>query len=115
LAAIDNPAERLRTALRALYGYYRETEAMTTNIRRDAARVPELWPYVESALDEIRALGGWLAGTRDGAEPRGPLFAAAIQLALEFTTWQTLAGRGGAGLTDDQAAELTFCLIRCAD
>ena len=40
-AAIEDPDERLRTALEELYAYYRRTEQMLDNLLRDEALVPD--------------------------------------------------------------------------
>ena len=39
-AAIDDPDERLRTALEELYAYFRGTEQMLENLHRDESTVP---------------------------------------------------------------------------
>ena len=55
-AAIENPARRLREALRELYGYYRDNEAMLANVTRDAALVPALAEVMgEQGAERARA------------------------------------------------------------
>src|SRR3954468_23183799 len=49
-AAIDDPDERMRTALSELYGFYEATEDMTGNVQRDA----EVMPALREILD-----AGW--------------------------------------------------------
>lgn len=115
LADIANPGDRLRAALTVLYTYYRETEAMTANVQRDAPRVPVLRSYVEESEKALAGLAEWLIAGLPPAGARGAVVAAAIRHALAFTTWQSLAGQGGAGLTDDQAGDLMGCLVRCAE
>lgn len=108
-AAVEDPERRLETALRELYGHYRETEAMTANVRRDAPTMPVLqeitaarapyWASVRAVLDR-----GWRARGR-----RRTLLRAAIGHAVEFETWRSLARNEG--LDDAEAAELMVQLV----
>src|SRR5713226_6578642 len=41
-AAIDDPEERLRVALREIYAYFRANEELTANVRRDLPELPVL-------------------------------------------------------------------------
>lgn len=86
----------LQTMLRALYRWYRKTEPMTANVARDRGAVP--------ALDELLREGMDLAfdalADAHGANREQRAFA---RVALDFSTWQTLAARG---LTDSGAAKL---------
>lgn len=101
---IEDPSERLRMGLEELYGYYRETQEIWSNILPDLPRMPALqqanaptfqrFAVIESALGE-----GW--GLRG---KRARLLKAAVALAIQFSTWQTLAHQGG--LTDREAVEL---------
>ncbi|MGH3049085.1 MAG: TetR/AcrR family transcriptional regulator [Gaiellaceae bacterium] len=109
-AAIDDPAERLRTALRALYAWYRETEPMTANVLRDADRVAALRTIVETGL------GRYLDGVRELlAQPfrargrRRGRVAAALRAATDFHLWRALAPLGDGG-----AAELAAQLVELA-
>src|SRR5919202_659578 len=67
---IADPTERLRTALRALYAYYRATEAMTANVLRDLHAVPALaevvadLPRFYAAIRELLAAGWAVSGER---------------------------------------------------
>jgi AcrR family transcriptional regulator len=96
--AIADPAERARTVLAALYGYYRRVEPMLAHIVRDAEAIPALAAVLErrsagmAALEELLAAGWPPAGDRQRR--------AAIALALDFRTWRLLAQRG---LDDAQA------------
>ena len=102
-AAIKDPEERLRTALIAIYVFYRATEGMTGNLLRDlpdspvmqevAAPYLEYWQTVREALEH-----GWKARGR-----RRTLLRAVIGHAVEFETWRSLARREG--LDDVVAAE----------
>jgi AcrR family transcriptional regulator len=109
-AALDDPEERLRTALTEIYAFYRATEGMTGNILRDlpdspvlqevAAPLIEYWQTVRAVLD-----CGWKTRGHKRA-----LLRAVIGHAVEFDTWRSLTGREG--LDDVGAAEAMVCLAR---
>jgi AcrR family transcriptional regulator len=94
-AAIADPAERLTTALTALYAYYASTEQMLTNLTRDA----QTDPIVAKSFSRF---GDYLAAARDvllaGRGLRGKAkarTAAALGHALSFTTWRSLVYEQG--------------------
>ena len=108
--AVDDPEERLRTALTAIYAFYRTTEGMTGNLLRDFPDSPvlqdvavpflEYWQSVREVLDR-----GW--------KTRGhkrTLLRAVIGHAVEFDTWRSLTRREG--LDDVVAAETMVSLAR---
>ena len=109
-AAIEDPEERLRTALIAIYVFYRATEGMTGNLLRDlpdsplmqeiAAPYLEYWQTVREALEH-----GWKARGR-----KRTLLRAVIGHAVEFETWRSLARREG--LDDVDAAETMVSFAR---
>jgi AcrR family transcriptional regulator len=105
-AAIDDPDERLREALRALYAYYRSTGRMLERSIRDAA----VSPLVDEMLGRYRE---YLTAAREvlmaGRPERGRArrhARAAIGHALAFSTWHSLAVEQG--LDDAEAADLTW-------
>ena len=108
--AIKDPEERLRTALIAIYVFYRATEGMTGNLLRDlpdspvmqevAAPYLEYWQTVREALEH-----GWKARGR-----RRTLLRAVIGHAVEFETWRSLTRREG--LDDVVAAETMMSFAR---
>lgn len=107
-AALPDPAERLRTGLRELYGWYRETEPMTANVLRDAERLPALREIVETGL------GRYLAAVRaelGRGRPRRRAVRAAVAAAADFHLWRVLAR---AGLGDAEAADLAARLVELA-
>jgi AcrR family transcriptional regulator len=111
-AAIEDPDERLATALRELYAYCRSGESMLANLHRDEA----LMPTVSQFFGAYRA---YIEATRDvmmrGRGVRGKARArvlAAIGHALAFTTWRSLAREQE--LDDAEAAELMCRLVRQA-
>jgi AcrR family transcriptional regulator len=100
----------LRTALRELYAWYRETEPMTANVLRDAQTLPALRAIIEGGL------GAYLGAVREIlAKPfaargrRRERVEAALRAATDFHTWQALAPLG-----DDEAAELAAGLVELA-
>jgi AcrR family transcriptional regulator len=111
-AAIDDPDERLRAALRELYRHYRRTQGMMDNLLRDEATVPA----VKRTFGGFRAYLGAAHDTLMRGRPaRGAARArvrAAIGHALAFATWRSLASEQG--LDDAQAAELMCRLVGVA-
>ena len=108
-AAIENPDERVRTALEELYAFYRRTQAMLDNLHRDEALVPT----VQRTFSAFR---GYLAAARDvlmrgrGRAPRR--VRGAVGHALAYPTWRSLAVEQE--LDDRQAAELMCRLVEAA-
>jgi AcrR family transcriptional regulator len=109
---VDDPEERLETALGELYAYYRRAGDMIDKLLRDEATVPmvaELFaPYHQflAAITEMLLRG---RGLRGKARVR---VRAAIAHATSFRTWQQLTGDGGLG--DEEAAELMRRLVAAA-
>lgn len=101
--AIKDPVKRLRRSLTDLYAYYRRTEAMNTNLFRDAKVAPlvadVLLPYqlFVSGLTD-RLVKDW--------PPRGSphVLHASVHHALEFETWQAFVRR--ANLKDEEVVAL---------
>lgn len=103
-ASIENPDERLRTALDELYAYYRRTERMMENLHRDEVSMPLV-------AERFASYHGYIAAARDllmeGRSHRGRRrdeARAAIGHALAFPTWQSLTR--DQGLDDRRAADL---------
>src|SRR3954468_18639796 len=102
-AGSRDPGRRTRTALTAVYAYYRETEPMTANVMRDAQVMPTLAsivnaayiPYITAVRDDLAA--AWERGGQPNARLR-----AALTLALRFETWSALAR--DEGMADHEAA-----------
>ena len=94
-----DPAQRLRTALVALYGWYRETAQMQRRVFGERTTVPELDAWVAQSADPMMAeLAAGLAAGFERPEAR-----TLVSLALDFWTWQRLDREG---LDDGAAAEL---------
>jgi AcrR family transcriptional regulator len=111
-AEIQDPDERLVSALRELYGWYAGTEDMMGNVLRDAPIVPALgelmkdrwWALVER-MCEILLQGTNLRGQRRRRAR------AAARVALDFTTWRTLTDQG---LSQRDAADLAASFVSAA-
>jgi AcrR family transcriptional regulator len=108
-AGIEDPDERLRAALDALYPYYRRTAGMIENLIRDE-------PVSELVRQHFAGYRAYLAAAREalvrGRPARGRARTrerAAIGHALAFPTWRSLALEEG--LDDGQAAELMTRLV----
>jgi AcrR family transcriptional regulator len=107
--AMEDPAERVRTALARLYGWYRETEPMYGKLFSDRATVPELDQFMEQEIDRMQAeLAGDLAATFAVRGRQAKRLGALIRLAVDFWTWRRLSREG---LDDEAAADLMAAAI----
>jgi AcrR family transcriptional regulator len=111
-SAIESPDERLATALRELYAYYRRTEGMLDVLFRDEL----VMPLVQQ---RFAAFHGYLAASRDmlvaGRKLRGAARRrthAAIGHAIAFSTWKSLVREQA--LDDAEAAMLVQALVAAA-
>jgi AcrR family transcriptional regulator len=98
-AAIDDPDERLRTALGELYAFYRRTQAMMDNLHRDEEIVPSVQRMFSGFRGYLDAARETLAGGRTPRRVR-----AAVGHALAYPTWRSLAVEQG--LDDSSAADM---------
>ena len=94
--ALEDPAERLRAVLTALYGWYRENAAMQRRLLGERAIVPELDAWMAQSADA--PLAELAAGLSAGFDR--PDAQALVALALDFWTWRRLDREG----LDDAAA-----------
>ena len=103
-AQIGNPKERLRRALRELYGFYARTEPMRANVLRDAETMPALATLLEgSVVPYLGAVRDLLAeGWEVSGDERRRLLAT-LKLAIDFHTWRTLERESG--LSREEAVE----------
>jgi AcrR family transcriptional regulator len=105
--ALADPTERLRAALAALYGWYRENAPMQRRMRGERATVPELDAWMAQSSDlTLAALAGALAGGFERPHAR-----ALVALALDFWTWERLDREG---LDVDAAVALMTAAVACA-
>ena len=106
--ALQDPAERLRAALTALYGWYRETAPMQRRVLGERATVPELDAWIARSSD-LRLAD---LAARLSAGFQRPDAHALVAVALDFWTWQRLDREG----LDDAAgaALMTGAVAGCA-
>jgi AcrR family transcriptional regulator len=107
-ASIASPEERVRRALHDTYAYYRDTEAMTANVRRDAPGIPALAALLKDIPVYYAAAREFLVSAFAIPDERRPLLRAVIGHALDFDTWRSLVRRHS--LSDGQAVELMVIL-----
>lgn len=108
-AEIDDPHERLGTALDELYRWYADKEEMLGNVLKDrhtvealGAVMEELWaPYMRQLVDT-------LALSWPGASTDADVLSAALRLAVDFDTWRLLTS---SGLDEGTAAELAARMV----
>lgn len=109
-AAIDDPEQRVRTALRALYAWYRETEPMTANVLRDMERLPALRAIIDNGLGRyLEAVRALLASPFQARGRRRIRLVASLRAVTDFHLWQALAPLG-----DEEAAGLAAGLVSLA-
>jgi AcrR family transcriptional regulator len=92
---IADPGERLRTALDELYRWYERAEPMLVNVIRDAPLVPAMQAPMRARLALLEQMQAVLVQGRPERGRARRRVAAAIGLALEFTTWRSLARQAG--------------------
>jgi AcrR family transcriptional regulator len=102
--SIEDPDERLRTALGELYGFYRRTEGMMDNLLRDERIVPLVGRLFGPFHEYLAAARDVLVGGRSVRGRRRDQTRAATGHALAYTTWRSLTREQE--LDDAQAAEL---------
>jgi len=107
-AAIENPIERLRSALLALYAWYAETEAMTRHVLADGPALSSFTGILAGMAANEREVLGFLTA---GWEPT-PWGLATIRTGLAFATWETLCKSGG--LATDEAVALVVAWVKAA-
>lgn len=109
---VGDPATRLRTALREVYAWNRQTEPNMSNFLRDAPRKPFLFDLGAPLFEQFGVMRDVLAGGWRARGPRRRRLVAAIDHALDFRTWQMLVRERG--LDDEDAIELMLGLVKSA-
>jgi AcrR family transcriptional regulator len=100
----------LRTALRELYAWYRETEPMTANVLRDAQTLPALRAIVDSGLGTyLEAVREILARPFAARGRRRERLDAVLRAVVDFHFWRALASLG-----DAEAARLAAAFVESA-
>jgi AcrR family transcriptional regulator len=110
--AIQDPRERLANGLDELYRYYEEAGYMWARILRDRELTEtverHLAPFTDFIANAARVLSaGW--GVRGS---RRRVLMAAVRHAVDFATWQSLAGERQ--VTRNQAVRLMTALVESA-
>ncbi len=107
LAAIGerDPHRRARAILLALYRWYRSGESMLENILADAPHVEAVRKAMQPIRDSLDALVAELEKGWRGTSQRRR---ATLQHAVQFATWQSLAG-----ITGDDAAAADLVMRWC--
>lgn len=107
--ALEDPEQRVRQVLAALYRSYRRQEPMTAKVLRDRKGLPALDALLAQTLDTAQVeLAGALAAGFAAGRPAGKRARATIALALDFWTWHRLTHEG---LRDHDAAKLMADLV----
>jgi AcrR family transcriptional regulator len=110
---IDDPQERLQTALTELYDFYARTEPMRGNVLRDAETMPELAALLKgSVVPYVGAVRDLLAEGWEVRDDRRKRLLATIKLAIDFHTWRSLERESG--LSRKEAVESMLEAVRSA-
>ena len=91
---IEDPRERLATALDELYAWYEETGHMWTRVLRDRDLVETIEPNLQPFIDYISASTRVLSADWGLRGRRKRTLETTIRHAIEFPTWQSLARTG---------------------
>jgi AcrR family transcriptional regulator len=97
---IDDPRERLATALDELYRWYEETGEMWTRILRDRDLVEAIEPSLQPFYDYLGGCARTLSAGWGVRGRRKRVLEASIRHAVEFGTWQSLVRSGGITRSD---------------
>jgi AcrR family transcriptional regulator len=110
-AEIADPEERMRTALEAMYRFYRRGEPMMANLYRDEPYVETLRGMLQPMRAQLDAVAALLLKGRPERGRRRERVAAVLGHTVDFDAWRSLA-RGG--LDDEEIVELMVALVRAA-
>jgi AcrR family transcriptional regulator len=105
---LDDPESRTRTALAAVYGYYRRTARMLDKLFRDKDLVPALEEVMTGFEEYLRSVADDLLAAWDPPRSRRRLAKAALHHALQFGSWRSLSTQG---LRDVQITDMMTALI----
>jgi AcrR family transcriptional regulator len=107
-ARVSDPQERVEAVLIVLYRWYRNGAQLLRHVTRDAATLPALRETLEAqerfrdTMVELLLKG---RSVRGAARRR---LAAAIAVALDFRTWDTLTGTG---LSEAETARVAAAMV----
>lgn len=102
-AHIADPGLRIRTALEAVYGYYRDTGRMWAVSYRDRDQVPALEGPMAGFEAHLDAVADDLLAAAEPSSSAHEAVQATLRHALAFQTWASLDDQG---LSDETMAEL---------
>lgn len=91
--AIDDPAKRVSSALRAYYGYYAVTHRMWSVAHREGPGVPVIRTVLAEHDQSLAALANSLATGRRGSKAYKRAVAT-LHHGLSFPTWELLQRQG---------------------
>ena len=105
--AIDDPGERLATALDELFSYFERTEQMWTRVYRDLDV-----PVVQTTMRSMAAYFDQVVAVLARGRRRRRALTAALRHGTSFETWRSLVHEGG--LSRAQGVELVSALVEAA-
>jgi AcrR family transcriptional regulator len=105
--AIDDPRERLATALDQLFAYFERTEQMWTRVYRDMDM-----PVVQVTMQSMDAYFDDVVAVLARGRRRRRALTAALRHGTSFNTWRSLVHEGGIGRA--QGVELVSALVEAA-
>jgi AcrR family transcriptional regulator len=111
-AAIPDPAERTRVALRELYAFYGRTHAMYTSLLRDEPVVPIVQRLLSGFRGYLRNVEDALVAGRGLRGRAAHATRAAVGHAISFPTWRSLVREQG--LSETEAVALMSLLVEGA-
>jgi AcrR family transcriptional regulator len=111
-AAIEDPSERLRTALDAIYAWYEAGEEMLERVVRDAPLVPALRTPVEARRLWLGVVVESVMRGRPERGRRRRRVDAALGHAVAFETWRSLVREQG--LPAAEAVGLMAAMVEAA-
>lgn len=111
-AAIGDPGECLRTALKAMYAWYASGEEMLEKTTRDASLVPAMRAPVELRRAWLAEAVATIVRGRPERGARRRTIEAAVGHAISFGTWRSLVREQG--LSEAEAVDLMHGLVGCA-
>ncbi|MGH3440685.1 MAG: hypothetical protein ACRDUY_01300 [Nitriliruptorales bacterium] len=104
-STIEDPRERVATALKELYSHYARNEQMLENVFRDMYLVDSMRafnvPLVEGSFEHMTEV---LSSAFDDESGLAGRRKAIVAVAVSFDTWKVLVSERGLG--DEDAAEL---------
>lgn len=91
---VPDPGRRVRVALEAVYGYFREGAPMLRRILRDEPDLPALADIMVPWHGWMREQAGALSAGWGGGEPGARRVRGLVAVALRFGTWEALEEAG---------------------